>query len=329
MILYRAILSQAWKNTWRNKYLWYFGLFAALLGNGGELEIIFRGFSGDVFEGFVPSLVGIAETGIFSLGALANMGKLLVTDPFSFFVALTVLLLFAIISGFLVWMIIISQISLVYNSSRIITGKKHYFKEAINKGMKKFWPILSLNLLLKFIFYLSLVFISLPIISGISSSSLVFGNVVYAILFLFFMPIAVFLSFIIKYAVCYCVIKDSNFFTSLSSGWKLFKKNWLISIEMSFILLFINLLVGLVIIILFFVLAVPFLFILLVFSNFAMQINFWIISFAAFLLFLVVLAITGAALATFQIYSWTNLYIELVSKGGVAKIARLFEKKKA
>ena len=46
MFLYRDVLSQAWKNTWQNKYLWFFGLFAALLGGWGDLEIVFRGLNG-------------------------------------------------------------------------------------------------------------------------------------------------------------------------------------------------------------------------------------------------------------------------------------------
>ena len=42
MSFYRNILKQAWKITWRNKYLWWLGIFAALLGNGGEFEILFN-----------------------------------------------------------------------------------------------------------------------------------------------------------------------------------------------------------------------------------------------------------------------------------------------
>ncbi len=37
MTLYRDILGQSLKSAWHNKYLWFFGLFAALLGNAGEL----------------------------------------------------------------------------------------------------------------------------------------------------------------------------------------------------------------------------------------------------------------------------------------------------
>jgi hypothetical protein len=40
MSLYRSILKRAWEISWKFKYLWFFGLFAALLGNGGEFEII-------------------------------------------------------------------------------------------------------------------------------------------------------------------------------------------------------------------------------------------------------------------------------------------------
>ena len=44
MTLYRDIIKEAWQITWRRRFLWFFGLFAVLLGNGGEYEILFQNF---------------------------------------------------------------------------------------------------------------------------------------------------------------------------------------------------------------------------------------------------------------------------------------------
>jgi hypothetical protein len=37
--IYRPILKTAWKVLWRAKYLWFFGFFAVLFGNTGELNL--------------------------------------------------------------------------------------------------------------------------------------------------------------------------------------------------------------------------------------------------------------------------------------------------
>ena len=37
--IYRSILKQAVNIAWKFKYLWFFGLFAALAGNGGIYNI--------------------------------------------------------------------------------------------------------------------------------------------------------------------------------------------------------------------------------------------------------------------------------------------------
>jgi hypothetical protein len=38
MFSYRAILKQALSLSWKNKYLWLFGLFASLTIAGGSME---------------------------------------------------------------------------------------------------------------------------------------------------------------------------------------------------------------------------------------------------------------------------------------------------
>ena len=66
MTLYRNIFSQSLKITWRYKYLWFFGLFSALLGNGGEIELLLRRFDGTVEQGLFPGLSNILSTGLFN-----------------------------------------------------------------------------------------------------------------------------------------------------------------------------------------------------------------------------------------------------------------------
>lgn len=327
MFLYRNILLQAWQLTWRHKYLWFFGLFAALLGNGGVLEIFFRVFSGDVSQGWLPGFGFLQEINFFSLSTLANMGRLLVSDPLSLLFTLTVFLLVIFVGGFLIWLIMVSQAALVHNAGRNINGKSHDFKDGLDVGMKKFWPVLGLNILVKIVISLVFLIISIPALLSIARADLFSANLFYVLAFLLFVPLAIIISFIIKYAIACVVIKGNKISEALIAGWQLFIKNWLVSLEMAFILFFINFMVGLGIIILFLLLSIPFLFLGLLFIKVAWYVNLWLIIVLAVILYLIIIIIIGSGLATFQVSSWTGLFIKLVKQGGVSKLARVFSRK--
>jgi hypothetical protein len=327
MIMYRQILKQAWFTTWQHKYLWFFGLFAALIGNGGELEIVFRGSSG--YERHPLEWWGeMINTGIFSWDSITNFAKLLVTDPATMLMIIFVFSLLAIIGGFLLWLVITSQAAIINNSAEDRFNKKHSLKEGVSVGIKRFWPVLWLNLLSKIITFALFIIISWPIFSSFFASKQFSYNLAYVLLFVVFIPISVVVAFMIKYSIAYTVIKSENFIVAIRKGFNMFKNNWVISIEMAFLLFAINFLAGLSLFILFLVLAVPFLFIILAFAKLTIYINFWFLMMSAAFLFIVVFAFAGAILSTFQISAWTNLFIELEGKGGISKITRLFERKK-
>lgn len=328
MSLYRDILGQAWQLTWNYKYLWFFGLFAALLGNGGELELIFRGLSGDYTQSFLPSLQAIAKTGVFSISTLGNIGNMLVSDSFTLLLVLGTILLLIFLSAFMIWLVMVSQAAIVNNAANGIAGKKHDFKGGLDIGMKKFWPILGLNVLLKLIIYILFVFLSLPAIIVFYQTDVTITKSIFIASFLVFVPLSIVVAFIIKYAVAYTVIKGSRIIQAIREGWILFVNNWLVSIEMAFILFFINFLVGLCLVFLFLILAVPFLFISFLVIKSGIIMNFGVLLLVAMFFYLVIIAVVGSALATFQISSWTGLFIKLVGRGGVSKIVRMIERNK-
>jgi hypothetical protein len=328
MSLYRSILKRAWEISWKFKYLWFFGLFAALLGNGGEFEIISKSFNindggFNVFE----SLKNLASTGIFSRSGIANISHLAVNDPLNLLIIIILFLIITAIAGFVFWLTVMSQAAIVNNSAAIMADKSHNLKEGITMGMKKFWPVFGMNLIIKAIIYFVFILIGLPIIISFSQSSVLAASVAFVVSFLVFIPMAIALSFIVKYAICYTVIKSYNFIESLKAGWQLFIKNWLISIEMAFILFFINFFAGILLILLLMILAIPFLFIAMMLIKFGLFFNFWVLMVLAFVILLMVIFLIGSVLATFQISSWTGLFIELIGRGGVSKLVRMFDKK--
>jgi hypothetical protein len=323
MFQYRNILKQALSITWRNKYLWFFGLFATLLGGGGEYEIISRGFSGDTAQTLFPNFNRLAETGIFHWQTFSNFATIFKTNPGSAIVLFLIAIIIIALSLFLIWLMVISQTALVSNSAKIINGAKNSLgiRDGVRSGIKHFWPVFGLNIIIKTIIYLAFALIGLPII--LSKSPLV--NYLYIILFIILIPLAIIFSFVVKYAIAFVIIKKDNFINSIREGWKLFTKNWLVSVEMAFILFFISFFAGLIIILSILILIVPFLFLAIILYELTSVIGFWLIIITGLIALFCIIILGGAALTTFQISAWTNLFLKLTNQGGASKIIRIAE----
>ena len=245
MPFYRNILKQSWKLTWRNKYLWFFGVFAALLGNGGELEILFNNLGGDPGQDFFPFWQRIFSTGVFSSSTYENIDNLLKHDTLNLVIFLIISLIILAVLLFLVWLVIVSQAAIVNSTAAIVKQKNNTLRDGMTAGVLNFWPVLVLNIIIKAVIYLLLVIISLPVIFSAGGLS---ANLFYVLALIILAPVAIILSFIMKYAIAYVIIYKSKVNEALKRAWLLFKANWLISFEMAVILFFINLLVGLAVV---------------------------------------------------------------------------------
>lgn len=324
---YRSILMQAWRTTWNNKYLWFFGLFAVLLGNNGGLEALFKLVMQDGDGGFFVGVRRYAETGIFSKAAMGNFGRFIVEDPLSFIILLTVFLIFIVLGVFLFWLSVVSQAALVSNSARAETGKEHDFKRGMEIGMKNFWPVFSLNVVFKIVISFIVILVGIPAMLSVGRLGLTISNLIFVLLFIIFVPVVIGLSFLMRYAVCYVVIKDQKLKEALKNAWKLLVANWLISLEMALALMLINFLVSLAIVLIFLLLAIPILFIAFMFAKLTFLFIFWLVIVCSLLAFFFLIVLSGALLATFQTSGWTSLFVQLNGMGGRSKFARMFGKK--
>jgi hypothetical protein len=325
MFSYRSILKQAWLIAWKHKYLWFFGLFASLAVAGGSMEYQFvtQGLGQGLINGSSQSLNGLLALSdiwqTFWLGIVTLFSQ----DIITILNILTILLLVLTLIAVFIWLAISSQAALVDNVKKIITTKKNLnilsIRDGLTSGSRYFWPVLGLNVLIKILISFVFLIICLPLLFMALSDSYWFV-VAYIILFVIFIPIAVSLSLIIKYAISYNVLEKQTMIKSLENGWKLFKKNWLISLEVAIILFVINFLSSFVLLVIVSILFFPLLFLSILFS----------ISWLSFLLLLLILFVAilfGSLLTTFQITSWTNLYLHLKENKGLAKLERIFQKK--
>lgn len=326
MLSYRAILKQAWRISWKHRFLWFFGFFASVISFTAEFKVITQAFNQEAGIRSLNNLRMFLNTGVFSKDAWANIMALFKTDPKSILFLFIILLAVLALVAFFAWLSTASQVGIIDAINKIIKEKRERLniKIGLKKGTKKFWPVFFMNLLISLIInsiYLLISFLLILVI--IKNQSL--STILYGIIFLVFIPISLFLAFMIKYAIAYIVIENKPFFKALKEGWRLFVRNWLISIEMTIVLFFINILAILIISVISFVgffllfgLALSSM--LLLSSGFL----FWLILTLGILLLIIVMILGGALLNTFQITSWTDLFIQLRNKGGDSKLERIF-----
>ena len=148
--LYREIIKEAWWITWHNKFLWFFGLFVALLGNGGEYEIIFRN----------TDTVANQRAIIYNLQHLSQTGQLQtvwnnIVDYFSAYTLNSIVLLAVAlaISVFVIWLVMVSQAGLIDSSLKLQSKQSANLESGFGAGRKYFMPIFLLNLLGRVVVY--------------------------------------------------------------------------------------------------------------------------------------------------------------------------------
>jgi len=330
MSLYRNILKQAVKITWRHKYLWFLGLFASLIGSNVGDQILVYGLDGSVSKNLFVTISRFKSTGIFNFNIFIFIEQLFKNDPIATLILLLITLIILILFVLIIWLAIISQIGLVKNSAQIISPRNKQSEvygiknNAIN-GMQHFWSVLGINLVSKIMVFFILFLSSLPILIGMISKtgvsqSLKF-NLLCIILFTLCSVAAIIISFIAKYAIAYIVLKQAALIKSIKQAFGLFISNWLISVEMAFILFFINFMAGVSIMFIMFLLFGSFFFT----SMFAG--SGWIMLIGIFLLLFIII-IFGSALTTFQITAWTNLFIKITNNRSknLSKIVRIFSR---
>ncbi len=327
MLSYRAILKQAWRISWKNKFLWFFGFFASLISFTTEFKVISRTLGQDTGIRALNNIKIFLSTGIFSKNAWMNIVELTKTDPKSIVLLISIFLLLLIVIAFFAWLSTASQIGIIDSVNKIIKQKKEKLsiKNSLKIGSKKFWPVFIMNTAISLVINITYLLIGFLLILVIVKNQAL-ATIIYGIIFIIFIPISLFISFIIKYAIAFMIIENKKFFKSIKQGWILFTENWLISVEMAIVLFLINIIaftllsiISFVGFYLFFSLALSAIFVLS--SGFL----FWAILTIGMLTILAAIILTSSILNVFQITSWTDLFIKLRNTGGDSKLERLFQ----
>lgn len=320
--LYRPILWRSWQITRRFKGLWIFGFFAAILGSGGEYEIITRLFYSPANQSdVITQLIAVFQAGLATGDGgnfWSNFTSAVASDPLGFLTLFAIIIVTLALIAFFFWIAIISQIGLTHNISSIHKNRRPTLSEGVDVGIKNFWPVTVINIAFKLITFILLVALGSQILSLTSVGIL--GRVAYALLFVFLIVIIFTLDFLAKYQMYFIILKKQTLVPAFKSAWSLLRRYWLISIEMSLILfiayviaVFIVLVLGTA------VLSVPF--VIGYYYSLSPYIIFGSSILSLIILFTFSLWVT-AVVITFRWASWTILFNRLIGGDPMSKLVR-------
>jgi len=316
VIMYKDTIRKAWHITWNHKYLWFFGLFATILSSAGAsawdmlVTNTTRVFDQPQFFANLKILYSSGTLGLVYDNVLTNITHFWNLSPDVLILLILMLALLALA--------ILSQGALIHGAAKLDDGQKTDVHTDFQAGRSSFWRLTGLQVIFQLAMYGSIFIIGAPLISlylanGSETPAYIFSFLSYILL----LPLSIIIYFILLYASIYTVINKTKIRTSIIEAWRLFKKNWLTSLEFAFILFLINIVIGFIFVL---ILAVPA--VVIVQSQVAVN-AFTIWSLA---LMLIVFLILSGILTAFQ-FNATVLFMKRISaENHPGWLHRIFEK---
>lgn len=202
---YLRILLDAWKITWKNRFLWWFGLFLILPA---------------VFN-FRYSLTD-AEKSQFQDFAAGHVGLILIAMIF-----------FVIIFAAFLALSFLGRGALIKSTENLLKKEPTGFKLGFLAGKKYFWKVFSIMFFsgLAFLFCLAVISIPIAILFYAKSYAIAIPLTILAILII--IPLLILYKFLQLYACFYVVLADLTPWAAVENAYAIFKKNILAGIVMS------------------------------------------------------------------------------------------------
>jgi hypothetical protein len=328
--LYRPVVTQALKIALKFKNLWFFGFISVLASVGGEYEMITRWILSAGEEGLISAFVisfqegwkeGAATAG--DAGFFEVIFGLVINNFSALAISIFALLLILVIVAILVWLVVACLIALIKSLPLALKNKRVRILEALDGANRIFWPVFGALAVFKIFLFLLFAVLSwelwlLAELGSISKILMVLSMIV-------FILVALFASFILKYQLLFIIVKNKKFIESYRLSWDLFLKNWLISIEMAFIM-FGSYLVATVFVVLFFTIftGIPIIVVPFYLSGLPMYLNV-AVSVLSLVVGLISIILVSAFVTVFQWAGWVALFEKLVGGDEVSKLERLPE----
>ena len=195
---YGGLVKRALDIMWKFKYLWIFGFFLEFGSGGG---------AGGPMPDKIKEPIGDFFGGIPLMSIIIPL----------ILIGLVVFVLFLILY-------IISQGGLIHCVSRIESGEKPTLRDGWNAGVKNFWRILGIGIIiLIFVFAAAMITLGPFVILLIANKTL--GLLSAIILIPLFLVLLIPIMLIDLYADRVCIIEGKGVFDSIAGGWEMLKSN--------------------------------------------------------------------------------------------------------
>jgi hypothetical protein len=157
-----------------------------------------------------------------------------------------------------------------------------------------------------------------------SNGSFVSQTLMVLMSFIILGPIAIIINFIALFAVIYRVNEREHTAVSLKKAWLFFKQNWVVAVEMSFLLfLMVNVAASIILVIAAVVVSLPFVMLGMIASYVGSEVFLWATIGVGILCLVIMIVLYGALAGVYQNACWVMLF-ERIQDGPVhSKILRL------
>lgn len=319
-MIYRSIFKNAWQILWKAKYLWLFGLLSVLVSNSGEVNLTIDNITSlNEQNSMLRDLNVYYKDGI--LGNFATNWNTF----WQTFNSTSTLLIILIAIGFLalLWLAVVSRAALITGGYKEYRKQAIGFSSAFKVGYQNFWKFLGVIVLGKLVLALVFVIFGLPLAwAYISTSSSVWQIIFTIIAFIILIPLAIIISFLVKYAEIFIITEKENILSAINCAWKVFKKNWIVSIEMAILVFLITLVVGVALFLAVILLAIPVSLLFYVFYLLNVKGILMLGITVALALFILLVLWIGAMLSVFRATAWVILVDRLNNGVVLPKLMR-------
>lgn len=306
---YIKTLKDALLITLEHKHLWVFGFFLAVFSYGTEINTLFsmlQRLPGRIILLKNARVFGIPEF-ILSLVSLAGLNPLLFWGAAGLIMIILVFVVYA-------------QVSVILGTERAYRKKEVSVSIILAEGAEHFWSFLVTNIIFKLLSFIGLclvVFVGAAVTGFHTTTSSIFMS--FALIFS--LIIYVLLSFLRRFSLLSLIHQRLGVLDAVKDSLRLFKKNWLVCIELAVLLFFIQFLAFAASLTLSFFIIFPYLLITPFLPLALAHLFGFIVLFVIILIFFIV----GAWFGTYELACWTLLFNDL--RGSLKKMGSWLARK--
>jgi len=317
---YLDALKTSWDLAWHHKSLWIFGLFAAFLGQMGILEILTKvGVTTSNLE--IPSALVMVWNFIAELRH-SDMSFFSTLPVDRWFLLAWLVVIFVSFGIAFLFVSVISQGALVHRTAVYIAKKGKKMPDAHESwhaSVVHFWRLLSLNILRKVLIIAMALFVGWAVANALIEPTLG-DNILFLILFVLASLMGLVFSLWLVYAVGYVVIEEYPFVKAIRAAWRLFTNHWLVSFEVGFVIIILDVIASLLALAGVFIVFFPTLFLLVLSIYFKAHILLTIGIVLGIVLSTLYVMLLGSICTVFTTSAWTFLFTKMHTHGMVSRV---------